>query len=64
LKHTASSRAIDLRAEMQQMKRKLREDLAALRLQTAAGFLHVLAELRSANRKLDTLLELHGRRKR
>ena len=50
--------------DLSAMKEELREDIAALGRETAAGFLHVGTEMRGLHSKMDRLLESRGRRKR
>ena len=65
---TVESQIVQLRTEMADgfsaTKEELREDIAALGRETAAGFLHFGTEMRGLNSKMDRLLESRDRRKR
>ena len=59
-----SATKTELRGEMVEMKTELREDIAALGRETAAGFLRVDVDMRGLHSKLDRLLESPRRRRR
>ena len=54
----------ELKDGLQVVKTELREDIASLGRETAAGFLHFGTEMRGLHSKMDRLLESRDRRKR